>query len=171
MLSEYLSSMYPGAQQCCLGWNCPEKPLDTLQWTFTAIGASGWFPLRQHRWATWCLLTCLWFFVQGFIFPKRMNSVTPEPGGPGGPGGPLAPPIFGGSVNPIRTGGGQIIPNYTTAPKLKAIQWGTTFSDMGSDNWLILAFFKLELWNFQDILDLWFREASQNLNLFRHFFS
>ena len=31
---------------------------------------------------------------------------------PGGPGGPLAPPIFGRSVNPIQTGGGQIIPTY-----------------------------------------------------------
>ena len=31
---------------------------------------------------------------------------------PGGPGGPLAPPIFGRSVNPIWTGGGQIIPTY-----------------------------------------------------------
>ena len=86
-------------------------------------------------------------------------------------GGHCPPPMFVRSVNPIQTGGWQIIPNYTTAPKLKAIQWGTTFSDMGSDNWLVLAFFKLELWNFQDILDLWFREASQNLNLFRHFFS
>ena len=33
-------------------------------------------------------------------------SVVPEPGGP------LAPPIFGRSVNPIPTGGGQIIPTY-----------------------------------------------------------
>ena len=30
----------------------------------------------------------------------------------GGPGGPLVPPIFGRSVNPIPTGGGQIIPTY-----------------------------------------------------------
>jgi hypothetical protein len=29
----------------------------------------------------------------------------------GGPGGPLAPPIFGRAVNPIPTGGGQIIPH------------------------------------------------------------
>ena len=47
---------------------------------------------------------------------------------------------------------------------------GTTFSDMDADNWLILAFFKIELWNFQDKLDLWFREASQNLSLFRQLF-
>jgi hypothetical protein len=37
------------------------------------------------------------------------SSVVPEPEGPGGP---LAPSIFGRSVNPIRTGGGQIIPTY-----------------------------------------------------------
>ena len=35
---------------------------------------------------------------------------------PGGPGGPLAPPIFGRSVNPIQTGGGQIMPTITTGP-------------------------------------------------------
>ena len=34
----------------------------------------------------------------------------PELGG--GAGEPLAPPIFGRSVNPIPTGGGQIIPTY-----------------------------------------------------------
>ena len=34
----------------------------------------------------------------------------------GGPGGPLAPPIFGRSVNPIPTGGGQIMPTITTGP-------------------------------------------------------
>ena len=34
----------------------------------------------------------------------------------GGPGGPLAPPIFGRSVNPIQTGGGQIMPTITTGP-------------------------------------------------------
>ena len=34
----------------------------------------------------------------------------PEPGGPG------APPIFGRSVNPIQTGGGQIIPTYCYWP-------------------------------------------------------
>jgi len=33
-----------------------------------------------------------------------------------GPGGPLAPPIFGRSVNPIQTGGGQIMPTTTTGP-------------------------------------------------------
>ena len=47
---------------------------------------------------------------------------------------------------------------------------GTTFSDMDADNWLVLAFFKIELWNFQDKLDLWFREASQNLSSFRQLF-
>ena len=31
-------------------------------------------------------------------------------------GGPLAPPIFGRSVNPIPTGGGQIMPTSTTGP-------------------------------------------------------
>ena len=36
-------------------------------------------------------------------------SVVPEPGGPGGP---LAPPIFGRSVNPVQTRGGQIIPTF-----------------------------------------------------------
>ena len=36
--------------------------------------------------------------------------------------------------------------------------------------WLVLAFFKIELWNFQDKLDLWFREASQNLSSFRQLF-
>ena len=32
--------------------------------------------------------------------------------GTGGARGALAPPIFGSSVNPIPTGGGQIIPTY-----------------------------------------------------------
>ena len=41
------------------------------------------------------------------------EAVMPEPGGPGGP---LAPPIFGRSVNPIPTGGGQIMPTITTGP-------------------------------------------------------
>ena len=36
--------------------------------------------------------------------------------GTGGPGGPLAPSIFGRSVNPIQTGGGQIMPTITTGP-------------------------------------------------------
>ena len=37
----------------------------------------------------------------------------------GGPGGPLAPPIFGRSVNPIPTEGGQIIPTYYYRPPKK----------------------------------------------------
>ena len=41
---------------------------------------------------------------------------------------------------------------------------------MDANNWLVLAFFKIELWNFQDNLDLWFREASQNLSSFRQLF-
>ena len=40
-------------------------------------------------------------------------SVMPEPGRPGGP---LAPPIFGRSVNPIRTGEGRLSPPITTGP-------------------------------------------------------
>ena len=32
------------------------------------------------------------------------------------PGGPLAPPIFGRSVNPIRTGEGRLSPPITTGP-------------------------------------------------------
>ena len=40
-------------------------------------------------------------------------AVMPEPGGPGGP---LAPPIFGRSVNPIRTGEGRLSPPITTGP-------------------------------------------------------
>jgi hypothetical protein len=32
--------------------------------------------------------------------------------GTGGAGGATGPPIFGRSVNPIQTGGGQIIPTY-----------------------------------------------------------
>ena len=44
------------------------------------------------------------------------------------------------------------------------------FSDLDADNRLVLAFFKIELWNFQDKLDLWFREASQNLSSFRQLF-
>ena len=36
--------------------------------------------------------------------------------GTGGPGGPLAPPIFGRSVNPIPTRGGQTIPPYYYGP-------------------------------------------------------
>ena len=43
-------------------------------------------------------------------------AVVPEPGGPGGP---LAPPIFGKSVNPIPTGGWQIIPTYYYWPPPK----------------------------------------------------
>ena len=35
---------------------------------------------------------------------------------PGGPGGPLAPPIFGRSVNPIRTGESRLSPPITTGP-------------------------------------------------------
>ena len=41
------------------------------------------------------------------------KAVMPEPGGPGGP---LAPPIFGTSVNPIRTGEGRLSPPITTGP-------------------------------------------------------
>ena len=41
------------------------------------------------------------------------TAVVPELGGPGGP---LAPPIFGRSVNPIQTRGGQIMPTITTGP-------------------------------------------------------
>ena len=36
--------------------------------------------------------------------------------GTGGPGGPLALPIYDRSVNPIPTGGGQIMPTITTGP-------------------------------------------------------
>ena len=35
---------------------------------------------------------------------------------------------------------------------------GTTFSDVDTDNWLILAFFKIELWNFQDKLDFFLKK-------------
>ena len=35
---------------------------------------------------------------------------------PGGPGGPLAPPIFGRSVNPIRTREGRLSPPITIGP-------------------------------------------------------
>ena len=46
------------------------------------------------------------------------SAVVPEPGGPGGP---LAPPIFGRSVNPTRTRGGQIIPTYySSVPNRRA---------------------------------------------------
>ena len=37
------------------------------------------------------------------------SAVVPELGG-------SAPPIFGRSVNPIQTGGGQIMPTITTGP-------------------------------------------------------
>ena len=40
----------------------------------------------------------------------------PSDAGTGGARGPLAPPIFGRSVNPIQTGGGQIIPTYYYCP-------------------------------------------------------
>ena len=43
------------------------------------------------------------------VYTGEYHSVMPEPGMPGGP---LAPPIFGRSVNPIHTGGGQIFPTY-----------------------------------------------------------
>ena len=36
--------------------------------------------------------------------------------GTGGTGGATGPPIFGRSVNPIQTGGGQIMPTITTGP-------------------------------------------------------
>ena len=41
---------------------------------------------------------------------------------------------------------------------------------MDAGMWLVSAFFKKEYWNFQDKLLLWFREASQNLSLFRQLF-
>ena len=44
---------------------------------------------------------------------KKSFPVMPEPGGPGGP---LAPPIFGRSVNPIRTREGRLSPPNTTGP-------------------------------------------------------
>ena len=50
------------------------------------------------------------------------------------------------------------------------VERGTGFSDMDARMWLVSAFFKIEYWNFQDKLFLWFREASQNLNLFRQLF-
>ena len=50
------------------------------------------------------------------------------------------------------------------------VERGTGFSDMDAGMWLVSAFFKIEYWNFQDKLFLWFREASQNLNLFRQLF-
>ena len=49
----------------------------------------------------------------------------------------------------------------------KIWQRGTGFSDMDAGMWLVSAFSKIEYWNFQDKLLLWFREASQNLSLFR----
>jgi hypothetical protein len=52
-------------------------------------------------------------------------AVVPEPGGPGGP---LAPPIFGRSVNPIPTGGGQIIPTYYYWPPQSFSPSGITAS-------------------------------------------
>ena len=44
--------------------------------------------------------------------------------------------------------------NVTTFKKALdlTLERGTTFSDMDADNWLVLAFFKIELWNFQDEL-------------------
>ena len=54
----------------------------------------------------------IWKEVQVNIY---CIAVMPEPGGPGGP---LAPPIFGSSVDPILTRGGQIMPtNYYKLPK------------------------------------------------------
>ena len=44
------------------------------------------------------------------------------------------------------------------------VEKGTGFSDMDAGMWLVSAFFKIEYWNFQDKLLLWFREASQNLS-------
>ena len=44
-------------------------------------------------------------------------TVMPELGGPGGHWPP--PPIFSRSVNPILTGGGQIIPTYYNCPPPK----------------------------------------------------
>ena len=41
---------------------------------------------------------------------------------------------------------------------------------MDAEMWLVSTFFKIEYWNFQDKLLLWFREASQNLSLFRQLF-
>ena len=38
--------------------------------------------------------------------------------------------------------------------------------DLGGDS----PFFELEYWNFQHMLDLWFREASQNLSSYRQLF-
>ena len=43
---------------------------------------------------------------------------------------------------------------------------GNEEMDLGGD----LPFFELEYWNFQHMLDLWFREASQNLSSFRQLF-
>ena len=65
--------------------------------------------------------------------------------------------------------------DYASYPdKIKDIRkiWKreTGFSDMDAGMWLVSAFFKVEYWNFQDKLLLWFREASQNLNLFRQLF-
>ena len=45
------------------------------------------------------------------LLHASMAPVVPEPGGLGGP---LAPPIFGGSVNPIPTGEGILSPPITT---------------------------------------------------------
>ena len=50
------------------------------------------------------------------------------------------------------------------------VQRGTGFSDMDAGIWLISAFFKIEYWNSQDKLFLSFREALQNLSLFRQLF-
>ena len=56
-----------------------------------------------------CFSTCNSEMTKRKYLLSSRVTVVPEPGGPGGP---LAPPIFGRSVNPIRTGGGQIIPTY-----------------------------------------------------------
>ena len=66
----------------------------------------------------------------------------------GGPGGPLAPPIFGRSVNPIPTGGGQIMPTISTGPpkvfhlpaSLKGISWMSKKVDMIKENNLLIYF-------------------------------
>ena len=32
-------------------------------------------------------------------------------------------------------------------------KWGTTLSDMDADNWLVLVFFKIKLWNFHTMFE------------------
>jgi hypothetical protein len=46
----------------------------------------------------------------------KLESLVRPHGSGAGTGGATGPPIFGRSVNPIQTGGGQIMPTITTGP-------------------------------------------------------